>query len=151
MQEMLLIIYVGIRWDDLSAGDTAMIVLYCLVVVGLLVDLNWHRIPYFRTKKLLNLTIAQKLILPVLVIVPPRDTYQLVIFVIGFAILELFFYAKSSAKTKHFVYSILRMVSSLLIGVFIAVDLAVNNQNSSNTASIFVTIALALFLAAFAV
>lgn len=128
-----------------------MIVLYSIIVVFLLVDFNWHRVPYFRTKKLLNLAIAQRLILTVLVILPAQDTYQLIIFTIAFAIIELFFYAKSSAKTRHYVYSLLRMLSSLLIGVFVAVDLTINSERSSNISSVFATIALALLLIAFAV
>ncbi len=63
-----------------------MIVLYCLIVVFLLVDLNWNRVPYFKAKKLLNLVIAQRLILPVFVIIPYDKTYHLIIFMIGFGV-----------------------------------------------------------------
>jgi hypothetical protein len=104
-----------------------MIILYSLVIVFLLVDLNWNRMPYFRTKKLLNLAIAQRLILPVFVILPSKNTYQLIIFMVVFAAIELIFYFKSKAKTRHYVYSVLRAICCLLTGVYVAVELAVNS------------------------
>lgn len=151
MQESLLIVYIGIRFDDLTGGEIAMIVLYSMVLVFLLVDFNWNRIPYFRTKKLLNLAIAQRFLLPVFAILPSKDTYQLSIFLLAFAIFELIFYVKSQAKTRHYVYSLIRLLCCLLIGVYVAVELGVNSYNSSRIAGIFATLAFAAFFAAFLV
>lgn len=68
---------------------------YCIVLVFLLVDINWNKVPYFRSRKLLNLAVAQRLMLPVLAIIPYQSTYQLIIFLTGFAAVELLFYIKS--------------------------------------------------------
>lgn len=149
MQECLLIIYIGIRFDVLSGGAIGMIVLYSIVLIFLIVDFNWHRVAYFRTKKLLNLAIAQRFILPVFLILPFKDTYQIIIFFIIFAIFELIFYANSKAKTRHYVYSIIRLFCCLLTGVYVAVELAINNQNSANIAAIFATLSFVAFFAAF--
>ena len=84
---MLLICYVGIRFDSMGVNEIAMVLIYCLVLVFLLVDLNYNRVPYFRAKKLLNLVIAQRLILPVLVVLPYSTTYQVSIVFIAFSII----------------------------------------------------------------
>lgn len=123
MQEMLLDIYLSIRLGIIGSIEIAIIVIYLIVVVFLLVDINWHKLPYFKSRKLLNLVIAQRLILPVLVIVPFNYTYNLIIFLNGFAVIELLFLIKSSAKTKHYVYSIIHLLSCVLVAIFIGLDL----------------------------
>lgn len=128
-----------------------MIIVYAMVLTGFLVDMNWHRIPYFRTKKLLNLAIAQRLLLPVLPILPAADTYHLIIFLNAFAAIEVVFYARSNSKTKHYVYSMLHLLHCILTGVYIAVELSLNRSQSSYIAAVCATIALAVFLLAFAV
>ena len=56
-------------------------------MVFMLVDLNFHRIPYFKAKKLLNLAIAQRLLLPVMVTLPFSDTHHLIILLIAFSLI----------------------------------------------------------------
>jgi hypothetical protein len=87
MQEMLLEIYLAIRLAIIGVAELAIIILYLIVVVFLLVDINWHKVPYFRSRKLLNLVIAQRLMLPVLAILPFNFTYNLIIFIIGFSVI----------------------------------------------------------------
>jgi hypothetical protein len=86
MQEMLLLCYTSIRFDTMGPSQITIIFLYCLILVLLLVDLNYHRIPYFKAKKQLNLVIFQRLVLPVMVLVPFNDTYGLVIFMLALAV-----------------------------------------------------------------
>ena len=95
MQEMLLDIYLSIRLGVIGSVEMAIIIVYLIIVVFLLVDINWHKLPYFKSRKLLNLVVAQRLMLPVLVIVPFNFTYNLIIFLNGFALIELLFLAKS--------------------------------------------------------
>ena len=120
-------------------------------MIFLLVDLNYHRIPYFRSKKLLNLVLAQRFVLPVFVILPYSDSAQLAIFINLFAVIELIFYVKSAAKTKHYVYSVIKLISCLMIGIYAAVELGVNSKSSTDVISVFATISLVVFLAAFVV
>lgn len=90
-------------------------------MVFLLVDLNFHRVPYFKAKKLLNLVIAQRLLLPVMVILPYADTHHLIIFMNAFAIIELIFLAKSGASTRHYVYSAIKLAVCVFLGIYVAV------------------------------
>ena len=126
-----------------------MIVIYCLILIFFLVDINYHRLPYFKSKKLLNLAIAQRLVLPVLAIIPHNYTYQMIIFVNALALLELIFYTKSGAKTKHYVYSTIRFGLCALLATFVGVDLSINKTNSSNIAAIIASIGIVIFLVAF--
>lgn len=120
-------------------------------MVFLLVDLNYHRVPYFRSKKLLNLAIVQRLVLPVLAITPFTDTYNMVIFLNAFTLIELVFLAKSSAKPKYYVYAFLKLLCCLTIGAFVAVDLGLNNSRDSVIAGIVATCSLGVYLLAFLV
>jgi steroid 5-alpha reductase family enzyme len=43
------------------------------------------------------------------------------------------------------------LTALVLLGIFVAVELSLNNRNSSNIAAVFATIALAIFLIAFLV
>ena len=124
---------------------------YSICMIFLLVDLNYHRIPYFRSKKLLNLVLAQRFVLPVFVILPYSDSAQLAIFINLFAVIELIFYVKSAAKSKHYVYSVIKLISCLMIGIYAAVELGVNSKSSTDVISVFATISLVVFLAAFVV
>ena len=47
-----------------------MVIFYCFVLLFIFIDLNYHRVPYFRSKKLANLVIAQRIILPIFPILP---------------------------------------------------------------------------------
>ena len=128
---MLLICYIAIRFDNLGASEVVMIVLYSLVLVMLLADLNYNRVPYFKAKKLLNLVLAQRLLLPVLVVLPYATTYQLTVILIGFSTIELVFLAKSAVKTKHYLYSALKLAATVFIGVYVAVEFGKNVEKSS--------------------
>lgn len=118
---MLLIYYVGIRFGQLGGSEAVLIILYSAVMVFLLVDINYHRIPYFKSKKLLNLAIAQRLLLPVLVTLPYTDTHHLIIFLNAFSLIELIFLVRSGASIKHYVYSSLKLAVCAFIGIFVAV------------------------------
>lgn len=87
MQEMLLLCYVGIRFGSVGGSEAVIILFYSVCLVFLLVDLNYHRVPYFRSKKLLNLVLAQRLILPVFVVLPFYDTPHLAIFITVFGVI----------------------------------------------------------------
>lgn len=121
MQEMLLLCYVGIRFGTLGGSEVVILLFYSCALIFLLVDLNYHRIPYFRSKKLLNLVLAQRFILPVFVILPYTDSHHLAIFSTVFGVIELIFLVKSAAKTKHYVYSLLKLSVCGLIGIYVAV------------------------------
>jgi len=84
---MLLILYVGIRFGQLGGSEVVMIVLYSAVLVFLLVDINYHRVPYFKAKEMLNLAIAQRFLLPVMTTLPYSDNYHLIIFLNAFGVL----------------------------------------------------------------
>ena len=148
---MLLLCYVGIRFGSIGASEVVILLFYSVTLVFLLVDLNYHRIPYFRSKKLLNLVLAQRFVLPVFVILPYSDSHHLIIFMIVFSVIELIFYVKSASKTKHYVYSILKLLCCALLGIYVAVELGSNNMSSSNIASIFTSIAFVVFLLAFVI
>ena len=87
MQEMLLLCYVGIRFGTIGGSEIVILLFYSSTLVFLLVDLNYHRIPYFRSKKLLNLVLAQRFILPIFLILPYSDSHHLAIFMIVFSVI----------------------------------------------------------------
>ena len=70
---------------------------------------------------------------------------------IVFSVIELIFYVKSASKTKHYVYSILKLLCCVLLGIYVAVALGSNSMSSSNIASIFTSIAFVVFLLAFVI
>lgn len=123
MQEMLLIIYIGIRFDNLKGGDIFLIVIYLSILIYLFVDCNLHALPYFKSPEGMNLIFLKRMILPVLVMVPYKFTYNLIIFMIGFAIIELLFLIKAQSKIKSYVYCILELCCYSTIGIFIILEL----------------------------
>jgi hypothetical protein len=104
-QEAVLLIYVGIRFSDLSGGQVAMIVFYCISLIYLIVDCNFHPLPFFKSIETMNLTFIKRLILPATAILPYKFSYTLIIFLVGFNIIELIFHTKiQNLKAKHYVY-----------------------------------------------
>ena len=100
----------------------------------------------------MNLTFIKRLMLPALVVIPYKFTYSLLIFLIGFNLIEILFLAKAThSKTKNFIYLILELICICLIGGFVVADFGNNSAGQANGLSIFATLILVVYIIIFAV
>lgn len=93
----------------------------------------------------MNLAFAKRLVLPAVAILPFKFTYNLIIFLLGFAIIELLLLTKSRAKPRNYLYSVAEILSLLFLsGLFIS-DLAINSHQQSYAMGIVTTISFSLY------
>lgn len=129
-----------------------MIVLYCISLIYLIVDCNFHHLPFFKSVEIMNLTFIKRLILPATAILPYKFSYTLLVFLVGFNLIELIFLTKiQNLKPKHYIYVCLQLVCISLLGGFTIADLGSNNQTKSTAISIFTAISLLVYLLIFIV
>jgi hypothetical protein len=111
-----------------------------------------HPLPFFRSAELMNLTFIKRLMLPALVVIPYKFSYSLLVFLIGFSLIEILFLKKAThAKTKNFIYSFLELVCISLIGGFIIADLRNNSAGQANGVGIFATLILVVYIIIFVI
>jgi hypothetical protein len=66
--------------------------------------------------------------LPVLVTIPYQFSYSLIVFMVGFNLVEMLFLTKAhNAKTKNYIYLLLELLCISLLGGFGIADLSNNN------------------------
>jgi hypothetical protein len=80
----------------------------------------------------------------VLVVIPFMYTYSILIFSCGIIVVEILFTYKGTAPTKTYIRSIVHLMGTALVGVFVGVDYKINSQQSSNSASIVAMIVIVL-------
>ncbi len=84
--------------------------------------------PYFKSTELMNITFIKRLILPALVILPYQFSYSLIIFMVGFNLIELLFTTKiEKVKLKKYVYIVLELLCIFLIGGYAIADFSNNS------------------------
>jgi uncharacterized protein YacL len=143
---------VGIRFSSLNGGLIFCIVIFCIAAVYLIVDCNFNPLPYFRSSELMNICFAKRLMLPALVVMPYQFSYSLIVFLVGFALIDLLFLTKaSSTKVRNYAYSLVELVCIGLLGGFAIADLGNNSSSQASGISIFAAIILVVYLIIFIV
>lgn len=100
----------------------------------------------------MNLAFIKRLMLPALAIVPFKFSYSLIIFYVGFSLIEILFLTKAPyVKAKNYIYAILELACVGLIGGFVIGDLGNNSSSQANGVGIFATLFLAVYIIIFAV
>jgi hypothetical protein len=111
-----------------------------------------HPLPFFRSAEIMNLTFIKRLMLPALVVIPYKFSYSLLVFLIGFNLIEILFLKKAThAKTKNLIYSFLELVCISLIGGFIIADFGNNSAGQANGVGIFATLILVVYIIIFVI
>ena len=152
MQEAILIIYVGIRFSSLNGGLVLCIILYCIAMVYLIVDCNMNPLPFFRSVEGMNLCFVKRLMLPALVMVPFKFSYTLLIFLVGFNLIDFLLLTKSNnSRTKNYIYLLLELTCFGMLGGFAITDLGNNSASQSTAIAIFATIMLVVYIVLFVV
>lgn len=82
--------------------------LYCVAVIYLIVDCNLHPLPFFKSAELMNICFVKRAMLPALVVIPYKFSYSLIVFMVGFSLIEIAFLSKAqNVKTKNYMYAVL--------------------------------------------
>jgi hypothetical protein len=100
----------------------------------------------------MNLTFIKRLMLPVLVVIPYKFSYSLLIFLVGFSLIEILFLTKAAhSKAKNFIYGIFELACISLVGGFVIADLGNNSSGQASGLNIFATLLLAVYIIVFVV
>lgn len=91
-QETMVVLLVTLVYQTpVSKAAVALGIIYLHVLVFVMSYCFYYRVEYFSEKKIMYLSFAQKIILPVLVVVPIRYQFVFFIFAIIFVILQYTF------------------------------------------------------------
>jgi hypothetical protein len=100
----------------------------------------------------MNITFVKRLLLPALVVLPYQFSYSLIIFLVGFNLIELLFTTKiEKVKVKKYVYIVLELLCIFLVGGFAISDTSNNNESQAGSVAIFTSISLIVYCLVFVV
>ena len=100
----------------------------------------------------MNLCFVKRLMLPALVMIPYKFSYTLIIFLVGFNLIDFLLLGKSNnSKTKNYIYLLLELTCFGLLGGFVITDFGNNSSSQSTAISIFATIMLIIYIIIFVV
>lgn len=150
VQETCLVLLVTLVYQTpVSKGILALCIIYLHILVFVMTYSYYYRIEYFREKKIMYLTFAQKIIMPVMVVVPIQYQYVFFIFAVVFLILEFIFDKMNdlySSFNRLALYKVIEMVTVLLLLVYYFVERKGMSMSSSKAGAIAGTFVMALNL-----
>ena len=92
VQQTCLVLLVSLVYvTPVQAGIVILCVIYLHILVFVMSYSYYYRIEYFKTKKIMYITYAKKIILPVMVVVPIQYQYVFFIFAAAFLVIEFVF------------------------------------------------------------
>ena len=109
----------------------------------------YYRIEYFKTKKIMYITYAKKIILPVMVVVPIQYQYVFFIFAAAFLVIEFVFDNMNNLYKKFnrmAVYKVVEMFTVFLLFIYYIVERSAKSYSSSRAAAITCTFVMVVNL-----
>lgn len=150
VQQTCLVLLVTLVYvTPVSAGIIALCVVYLHILVFIMSYSYYYRIEYFKDKKIMYLTYAQKIVMPVMVVVPIEYQYVFFIFAAAFLIIE-FVFDNINGLYKQLnrlaFYKVTQIVTVILLIIYYLVEKNAKSYSSSKAAGITCTFILTLNL-----
>lgn len=140
VQETCLVLLVTLVYvTPVSAGIIALCVIYLHILVFVMSYSYYYRIEYFKEKKIMYLTYAQKIIMPVMVVVPIDYQYVFFIFAAAFLILEFVFDYQNQlyqSFNRLALYKVVEALTVIILTIYYIVETNADSLSSSKAAAI---------------
>jgi hypothetical protein len=92
IQETSLVLLVSLVYvTPVPPGIIALCIIYLHILLFVMSFSYYYRIEYFKTKKIMYLSFTQKIVMPVMVVVPINYQYVFFIFAVAFVVLQFVF------------------------------------------------------------
>lgn len=135
---MVTLVYV----TPVNAGIIALCVIYLHILVFIMSYSYYYRIEYFKEKKIMYLTYAQKIIMPVMVVVPIAYQYVFFIFAAAFLILEFIFDYQNQlyqSFNRLALYKVTEALTVIMLIIYYIAETNADSLSSSKAAAIACT------------
>ena len=143
VQQTCLVLLVSLVYvTPVQAGIVILCVIYLHILVFVMSYSYYYRIEYFKTKKIMYITYAKKIILPVMVVVPIQYQYVFFIFAAAFLVIEFVFDNMNNLYKKFnrmAVYKVVEMLTVFLLFIYYIVERSAKSYSSSRAAAIACT------------
>ena len=153
IQETCLVLLVTLVFvTPVEASIVVLCVIYLHILVFVMSYSYYYRIEYFKTKKVMYLAFAHKIIMPVMVVVPLKYKYLFFIFSCLFLVLELICdYLNDLFKqlNRLAIYKVVEFFTVVVLVVYYLVETEVKEYSSSRAAALTCSFMFALTLLIF--